>query len=135
MNAVAQEVNGSPETMGAMIAQLVEIRDRRREIAAEDSTLVEQWDALKKVVLQRMEEEGSNQIGSKEAGATVTLTESIVPQVDDREAAEAYIRETGDLYLLQFRIATGAFRELCEAGKEVPGVSKFIKKDISLRSK
>lgn len=136
MSAVLQEqLSGSPESLGAMIARLVEIRDRRREIAAEDSMLVEQWDEIKKIVLQRMEEEGSNQVGSKEAGATVTLTESVVPQVVDREAAEKWILETGNLYMLQFRIATGAFRELIESGQEVPGIEKFIKKDISLRSK
>lgn len=127
------EINdGSPETTGAMIAKLIEIRDRRREIKAEDSELIEQWDALKARALAKMEEEGSNRVSSKDG--MIILTETIVPQVDDWDEVETYLKATGDLHLLQRRVATGAYRELIEAGQGVPGIVPFVKKDINVRS-
>ncbi len=70
--------------LGAMIAELAQVRDRRREIAAEDKDLIEKYDALKQAFVKRMEEEGCTRISSTEG--TVILTETIVPQVSDREA-------------------------------------------------
>ena len=118
--------------LGAMIAQLSEIRDRRRELAAEEKDLVEKYETLKTAFVQRMEEEGCTRISSKEG--TVILTETIVPQVNDRDAMGQWILETGNIYLLQNRVNSAAYRELVEAGQEVPGVTPFTKKDVSLRS-
>jgi predicted metal-binding protein len=130
--AVAPRADGSPETTGAMIAQLVQIRDRRREIAAEDKELVEQWEALKARVLARMDEEQSNRVASKDG--SVSLSETIVPHVKDWDEFEAYLRSTGDLHLLQRRVAIKAFQELHEARLEVPGVVAVVKRDINVRS-
>jgi hypothetical protein len=115
-----------------MIAELVRIRDRKRELEAELKELNEQWDSIKPKLMGKMEAEGSNRVSS--ANGTVSLTESIVPQVVDWDAFNAHVLATGDLHLLQRRVATAAFRELYEARKEVPGVQPFVKKDISLRS-
>lgn len=122
----------SPATTAEIIAELVKIRDRKRELAAEESELNERFDALKGTLIARMEEEGSTKVSSKLA--SVSLTETIVPQVDDRDAMNAWILETGNLYILQSRVASGAYRELVETGQEVPGVTPFTKKDISLRA-
>lgn len=118
--------------LGAMIAQLSEIRDRRRELAAEDKDLIEKYDTLKAAFVKRMEEEGCTRISSTEG--TVILTETVVPQVNDRDAMDKWILETGNIYLLQSRVNSAAYRELVEAGQEVPGIMPFHKKDISLRS-
>lgn len=115
-----------------MIAQLSEIRDRRRELAAEDKDLIEKYDTLKAAFVKRMEEEGCTRISSAEG--TVILTETVVPQVNDRDAMDKWILDTGNIYLLQSRVNSAAYRELVEAGQEVPGVMPFHKKDISLRS-
>lgn len=132
MNA-ALDSGGSPTTTGAMIDELVQIRDRKRELEAEIKDLNERWDALKAKVMSRMDEEGSNRVSSANGG-TAILTESIVPQVVDRDEASEYILQQGALHLLQFRINTGAFREMVEAGQEVPGIMPFKKREISLRS-
>lgn len=130
MSAVLQD--DSPETLGSIIEQLIKIRDRRRELAAEDSELVEQFDELKKRVIARAKEEGSTRISSK--AGTVILTEKTVPQIVDRDAMNDWILETGNIYLLQSRVNTAAFTELVESGQEVPGVQPFVKEDIQLRS-
>jgi hypothetical protein len=125
--------SGSPETTGAMIAELVRIRDRKRELEAELKDLNEQWEGLKSKVLYKMEQEGSNRISSKDGGMVI-LSEIVVPQIVDWDAFETYVQESGNLYLLQRRVATKAYRELVEAGQEVPGIQPFVKKDINLRS-
>ena len=135
MSAAEEEVGSqtcSPVTTAEIIAQMLVIRDRKREISAEEKDLNEAWDGLEKQLMRRMEEEGSTRVSSKLG--TAILTEKIVPQTDDREAFEAWVLATGGLHMLQHRVNTAAFKEMIEAGDEVPGLSPFKKKDISLRS-
>lgn len=122
----------SPVTTAEIIAQMLAIRDRKREIAAEEKDLNQAFGALESQLIGRMEEEGSTRVSSKLG--TAILSEKIVPQIDDRDALNAWILETGNLYILQSRVATNAYSELVESGQEVPGLSPFKKKDINLRS-
>lgn len=54
-------------------------------------------------------------------GRITGLGEKEVPTVSDKEEFMRYIRETGELDLLQFRLSTGAVDERLEAGVKVPG--------------
>lgn len=54
-------------------------------------------------------------------GRSTGLTTKKIPSVSDKEKFMAYIRETGELDLLQFRISTGAVDERVANGVEVPG--------------
>lgn len=55
-------------------------------------------------------------------GRITGLSDKEVPAVSDKEELMQYIRKTGELDLLQFRLSTGAVEERTEAGVKVPGV-------------
>lgn len=121
----------SPVLDSEIIARMVEITNRRRELSAEDSILSDELEELESAVKARMAEQGVNRIASK--AGSVSLKEQIVPQIHDRDAFEAWVLETGNLHLLQNRIAIGAFKEMVESGQEVPGLTPFTKISVNLR--
>ena len=65
--------------------------------------------------------------------ATASITETIVPVVDDWDAFYDHILQTEGFHLLERRPASRAYRELLEAGEDVPGLRPFTKHNLSLR--
>ena len=122
----------SPQPLGSMIDELSQIREQRRELAAQDADLGKTYDALKERIKLRLLTEGADMARGHEASASLTYT--VVPTVKNWEALYKFILETNQLHLLEKRVATGAFRELNSAGSVVPGVEPFTKIDINLRN-
>jgi hypothetical protein len=116
-----------------IIAKLVAVRDERRRIRERDQELVEEWRSLEMELLVRLDEQGM--LKASTTDGTATITEVVLPQVQDWDALWEHIRDTGDFYLIQKRPAAAAFRELNDAGIEVPGIEPYTKRSISLRKK
>lgn len=114
-----------------IIAELVEVRNERRQIALRDKELVEKYRSLEMEMIVRLEEQGMTK-ASTDTG-TASITETVLPQVVDWEALYEYIRDNDAFYLLQKRPATSAFRELFQSDQPTPGVEQYTKKSISLR--
>ena len=119
-------------TVKDQIDRLLQIRERRRALAAEDKELVEEWEGLEGQMIAGLDSQGMTRVSS--AAGTAVISEQVVPMVEDWDAALAYMRENDMLYLLQRRMATGAYREIVEASGEVPGVKPLTKRSINLRS-
>lgn len=115
-----------------IIARMLTVREERQQIAARDKELVEEWENLEGQLIQDLDGQGMTRASS--ALGTAVISELTVPLVEDWDAALAYMRDNDMLYLLQRRIATGAFREIVEGGGGVPGVKPVPKRSISLRS-
>jgi hypothetical protein len=75
---------------------------------------------LKEFFVQAMLSQKYEGVVINERQTYVRTTE--VPFAADRLAFEAYILETKDLSLLQFRPAVGAIREHMLAGETIPGI-------------
>lgn len=118
--------------LGKIIDEMKRLRDIKRDLNSQIKDLDEEYEELKTMFLQRMDAEGTTQ--SRGHTASATVTENIVPNVKDWDAVEAYIRENDAFYMMQRRINTGAYKELIEAGEELPGIETFTKRDVSLRS-
>jgi hypothetical protein len=69
-------------------------------------------------------------VGGKKA--TVTRFKKEILQVTDWEALYKYIKRTGFWSLLQKRLGEAMAKELMEAKKDVPGVSKFPRSVLSV---
>lgn len=123
----------SPKPVSEIIERLLQLRDERAAIAKRDSELVEEFDELKGQSIGRMDEDGLDKLSS--TLATISIGESVVPQIDDWDATVAHIKETGDIHLLQRRINSAAYREIIEAGGTVPGLSPFKKRELNIRRK
>ncbi len=122
-----------PKKISELLARMFEIRAERKAISERDSELVEEWGALEQAVMTRLDEEGSLSVSSPLGSATIT--EQVVPMAEDWDAIEEYIYENRALHVLQRRVATGAFRELQQAGQPIPGTRPLTKRSISLTAK
>lgn len=120
------------ETVGEMIDRLAAKRAEIREAGAELKRLKEDEERIEAEVLERFDELGTGTGSSKVHAATAN--EDVVPQVVDWDAFYEYLHHNKYYHLLQRRPSTPGCRELFEKGDAIPGVEKFTRRKINLRS-
>lgn len=128
MNLPAQK---QPQTPGAMIDELFEMREEYRRLTKEAEAIKRDMDELEQALMCSLDNVGL-QMG-RGGKASASVTEQLVPNVHDWDAVEEYVYSHQALYLLQRRMSPPAWRELAEAGEVVPGTEPFTKRSISLR--
>ena len=119
-------------TIGEIIIALNEVREERRAIAKRDKELIADWAKWELRMFLSADEQGMKQFASDVATATITV--EVVPTVDDWELVYKYIQENEAWHLLQKRVSTASYRELQDAGIEIPGVSAYNKRKVALRA-
>ena len=109
------------------------IRDRKRELAAEEKQLNEQLAALDQQLFEYLDEQGVDRLSTN--GITLSISESVVPHVTDWESVYAFVRESGNFQLFERRASSVAYRELLALrdGEMIPGVEPFTKRTINMR--
>jgi hypothetical protein len=129
MNARVKEL-----TLGARIDQLNEIREKIRVLESQAKELKESKSLLEDDILEQMSKEGITK--STGTTASVSVSTTVVPQVEDWDKFYTYILRQKAFHLLERRAASAAWREEVEArkGKHLPGVSPFTKTALNLRS-
>ena len=87
-----------------------------------------------KATLQGLMEEQGTDIARNE-DITVTIVDKARPHVQDWDAFYSYLKRSGALQLLERRVSAKAFTEVLESrgGKDVPGVSTYDYKQLSIR--
>lgn len=127
------ETTSSPTPTSAIITNLFEARERKRKLDEESKQIERDIAAMKLALIERMQTENihstSNDI------ATVTLTESVVPNVTDWTEFYNYLKENDALYLLERRVSSTGWRELHNSGATPPGTEPFLRFDLSLRKR
>ena len=122
----------SAVTLGAMIDQAYQLREQRRQLAAEDKLIKADLDDLEIKIIAKLDAEGTDRGASKMA--SVSITESEEPQVVDWDAFCAFAKRTGNMHLFQRRVSAPAWRELRGLKKsEVPGLEVYKKRSLNLR--
>lgn len=103
---------------------------REQRLAAEKvaARLKDQENAYKSFMLEAFKQQKLE--GMLIGGRMTGLTTKPVATVADKEKFLAYVKETGHLELLQFRLATGAVDERTENGVEVPGIEYVDTYDV-----
>ena len=117
--------------LGESIDRLYELREQKRDLNAAIADIDAQFEEIEANVLAKLQEIGVDSSKSKLASATIS--ETVVPNVEDWDAFERYIIDTNQLFLLQRRTSIAAYRDLLQAGETIPGVSPFTKTSLSLR--
>ena len=120
-------------TLGEEIDRLFDIREQIKKLEDKADELRKVFTAREQALLARVDEEGvSKAVGQK---ASVAVTESIVPQVENWDEYYAFIHRNKAYHLLERRPSAGAYRELiAQRRKPVPGVVSFTKRKLSLRT-
>lgn len=119
-------------TIGAKIDQLHALREQKRTLEEQIKQLSGQMDVLENSLIEQMDAEGV----SKSTGnsATVSISTSVKPSVDDWEAFYAYIHRFKYYHLLERRPSVTGCRELLETKGKIPGVVPFTQRKLNIRS-
>lgn len=117
--------------LGHKIDQLYELRQRKKDLEKEIDALEEEMEELEASIMAHMDTEGTTL--TRGGRASVSILESEVPSVEDWDAVHEFVKKHDALYLLERRIALGAWRELKDAGELMPGTTPVIKRKLSVR--
>lgn len=119
-------------SLGALIDQHWAAREEKRKLEAQVKEVEAKLAELDAQLLEHLDAAGLEKAtGSK---ATVSITKSVVADVQDWDAFWAFIAKKKYFHLVQRRVSDPAYRELLEAGTAVPGVQPFPKRKLNLRS-
>lgn len=129
MSTPAEEMR--PQTLGAMIDELYELREKKAALEKQAKAIADDMTIVEGRILSNLDSQDMTM--GKGRSASAVLSETVIPKVDDWGDYYEYIKSQDALHLLQRRPATTALREMMEAGEEIPGVSTFTKRSISLR--
>lgn len=121
------------EKLGNLADQLYALREKKGSLQAQIRALEEEETALENRLLTAMEGQETDIVRGKLA--TISISTSVVPQVEDWDKINTYILRHKALHLLQRRLAAGAYREAVAAnkGKPLPGVIEFEKTTLNVR--
>lgn len=118
-------------TVGSLIDQLSEIRDKRRDIAAQDKALSGEYQTLEAQLLELMDAEGVTKSTGRKATASVSESQNF--NVGDWDAFMAFVAKKKYFHLVQRRVSTPAVRELW-AKAPVAGLEIYTKREVGLRN-
>lgn len=118
-------------SIGDVIARLA---SRKADLKGKQDEVKEIEEDIDEIKLELREALGAVGLSEgRNATHSATIVEKVVPQVIDWAAFCAFIKAHDYFHLLQRRPSTVACEELFQQG-EIPGVERFKKVDISLRS-
>lgn len=119
-------------SIGGKIDALFALREKKRAHEKEISELERKYGVLEQELIQQLAAEGIS--SGKGKKASVSVTESIKPNVEDWDAFYAYIRKTKYFHLLERRPSVTGCRELFDTKGRIPGVVPFTKVTLNLRT-
>lgn len=114
-----------------LIDKMFLLREQIRGLDAQKKEVSTELTELQLEFQARCSEAGTDYARGKLASASIT--EQVVPNIDDWGKVSEWILENDALYLVHRRISAGPWKELMDAGEEVPGIEPFTKKTVSLR--
>lgn len=119
-------------TIGDKIDQLHALREEKRELEKEVKEISKSMSDLESELIDQMDTENTSKAAS--AVATVSITKSVVPAVENWDAFHEFIREHNYFHMLERRPAVLACREMFEHDGKIPGVVPFVKRKLNLNT-
>lgn len=117
--------------LGQLAKLAHEIREQKRELEKQAKALGADFDALKEVIYQRLDEQGVDRTSVE--GISLSKSDTLQPTVTDWDAVYGYIRDNDLFALLQRRVTSTLWKEIIDSGEQVPGIDSFLKKDVNIR--
>jgi hypothetical protein len=110
---------------------MYDLREDKRMLEAQLKTVSEQLEAFDRLIQLKLDEVGSSMARGQRGSASISEQE--VFQIGDAENFFRYLADNQAWHLVQRRPASNAIKELKAMGEEVPGITSFVKRSISLR--
>ena len=115
-----------------LIESRAEVKDSIEGLNRELKELNKTKDDLDYQLLTQLDEQGLSRTANDKA--SVSINQTVVPDVQDWDALYAHITETQDFALLQRRVSSTAYKELLKLNEAVPGVETREIRRINFRS-
>lgn len=125
--------------INAIVAHYITLRDHKTKLDAEHKARVGEIDAQMKnaesFLLGHMNE--TNQKNAGFTAGSVIVGEKVVPGFDDKAATMQFIKDTGNVELLQQRLSSTAVKEYMEqnSGLLPPGIKIAVERTVTIRRK
>jgi NADPH-dependent 7-cyano-7-deazaguanine reductase QueF len=119
-----------PGTIGAAADMIYELRAKRLDKAKEVEAIKKDEQDLEEHIIALLESQ--NLKSGRGKVATVTISQKDTPALLDYEKFAKYLKKTGNVHLLQKRLATTAIKEMMDDGQKIPGVELLPIKDLSI---
>ena len=122
-------------TLGSLGDSLFE---KRAEIAAAENRVKEltaEKTLIESELIAQMKDAGTDMVRGEKA--TISISETIRPQLQDQEAFNRFVLRKKALHLFERRIAVKAYNEMKDelGGKPIPGVSEYVQTRLNVRAK
>lgn len=114
-----------------LIDKLFMLREQKQGLTAQVKEVDAEINDVKATLLERFSDVGTEY--ARGSLASASRTEMVVPNIDDWGLVQEWVMENDALYLLHRRVSQGAWKELQDAGTDVPGIEPFTKIDVSIR--
>ena len=119
-------------TVGAKIDALHALREDKRQLEELLKAKAQEIDLVENDLIEQMDQQNiTKSTGSK---ATVSISTSVKPSVEDWDAFYAYIHKNKYYHLLERRPSVTGCRELFDTKGKIPGVVPFTQRKLNIRS-
>lgn len=119
-------------TVGAKIDALHALREEKRQLEELLKAKAQEIDLVENDLIEQMDQQNiTKSTGSK---ATVSISTSVKPSVEDWDAFYAYIHKNKYYHLLERRPSVTGCRELFDHKGAIPGVVPFTQRKLNIRS-
>ena len=119
-------------TVGAKIDVLHALREDKRQLEELLKAKAQEIDLAENELIELMDQQNiTKSTGSK---ATVSISTSVKPSVEDWDAFYAYIHKNKYYHLLERRPSVTGCRELFDTKGKIPGVVPFTQRKLNIRS-
>ena len=119
-------------TVGAKIDSLHALREEKRLLEEQVKAKAQEIDLAENELIEQMDQQNiTKSTGSK---ATVSISTSVKPSVEDWDAFYAYIHKNKYYHLLERRPSVTGCRELFDTKGKIPGVVPFTQRKLNIRS-
>lgn len=119
-------------SIGGKIDALFALREKKRAHEESIKELEKNMGTLQAELITQLQAEGITSSRGKKA--SISISENVVPQVEDWEAFYKYIGRKKYFHLLERRPSTSGCRELFEKNGRIPGVVPHTKITLNLRT-
>lgn len=120
------------KTIGAKIDKLHALREQKRALEENAKKIEQEIAALNTDLIAQMDQAGI--VRSTGKMATVSISSTVKPSVEDWDAFYAFIHRNKYYHLLERRPSTLGCNELLETKDKIPGVVPFTQRKLNLRS-
>ena len=119
-------------TVGVKIDALHALREEKRQLEKLLKAKAQEIDLAENDLIEQMDQQNiTKSTGSK---ATVSISTSVKPSVEDWDAFYAYIHKNKYYHLLERRPSVTGCRELFDHKGAIPGVVPFTQRKLNIRS-